>query len=302
MHRRASPSDWLLLVALALLWGTAFLFIKIALFELPPTTLVAARLGIAALVLTLAVRARGLSFPSELGTWGRYLLMGIVGNALPFALISFGQTRVGSGVTGILMSVMPLVTLVLAHSFVPGERMEARTLLGFLVGFLGLLVLSGPEALLEFAGESSELPFQAAILAGAVCYAVNSVLARRLASLPPLVSSATVMWAAVLVVAPVSLAIDRPWLLRPDLGTLAAVGWLGLGATALATILYFRLVATAGPTFLSLMNYLIPVVALSAGVAVFDEPTPGSVLSGLILILAGLAISQLSRSSSSAVP
>ena len=295
MHRRGSLSDWSLLVALALLWGTAFLFIKIALFELPPVTLVATRLAIAALVLTLAVRARGLRLPSEPGIWGRYLLMGVVGNALPFALISFGQTRVGSGVTGILMAVMPLLTLLLAHFFVPGERMVARTLFGFLVGLAGLMVLSGPDALLELAGESSNLPYQTAILGGAVCYAVNTVLARRLATLHPLVSSATVMCTAVLVVAPVALAIDQPWQLRLGLGTLAAVAWLGFGATALATILFFRLVATAGPTFLSLMNYLIPVVALSAGVAVFREPTPGTVVSGLALILAGLAITQLSR-------
>jgi drug/metabolite transporter (DMT)-like permease len=297
MHRRGSLSDWLLLLALALLWGTAFLFIKITLFELPPVTLVATRLSIAAVVLTLVMRARGLTLPREPGVWSIYLLMGVVGNALPFALISFGQTRVGSGVTGILMAVMPLATLLLAHFFVPGERMVGRTLTGFLVGLAGLVVLSGPQALLELAGESSDFPYQVAILCGAICYAVNTVLARRLATLPPLVSSATVMWCAVMVVAPVALAVDQPWQLRPGIGTLAAVSWLGLGGTALATILYFQLVASAGPTFLSLMNYLIPLVALAAGVAVFDEPTPGTLFSGLTLILAGLAISQLSRRS-----
>jgi drug/metabolite transporter (DMT)-like permease len=295
MRRAGSLADWLLLLSLVLIWGTAFLFIKIAVVEIPPATLVASRIGVAALVLTLAVYARGLRLPRQPAVWARYLLMGIVGNALPFTLISLGQTRVGSGVTGVLMAVMPLVTLVLAHFFVPGERMVARTAAGFLIGLAGLIVLSGPEALLELAGEASVFPYQAAILTGAVCYAVNTVLARRLASLDPLVSAATVMWAAGAVITPVALVLDQPWQLRPGPGTIAAVVWLGLSATALATILYFRLVVTAGPTFLSLMNYLIPVVALAAGVAVFNEPTPGSVFIGLALILGGLAVSQLSR-------
>ena len=105
--RTGSLTDWLLLLALVFLWGTAFLFIKVAVAELPPTTLVASRIGIAAIVLTIAVYARGLRLPRESGIWRRYLLLGIVGNALPFSLISLGQTRVGSGVTGILMAVMP---------------------------------------------------------------------------------------------------------------------------------------------------------------------------------------------------
>ena len=150
--------------------------------------------------------------------------------------------------------------------------------------------------MLEFAGQPNALLYQAAILGGALCYALNTILARRLASLQPLVSAATVMWAAAALVIPASLAIDQPWRLRPNAGTLAAVVWLGLSATALATIVYFRLIASAGPTFLSLMNYLIPVVALAAGVAVFDEPTPGTLFAGLVLILTGLAVSQLSRS------
>ena len=295
MPPRGSLRDWLLLLVLAALWGTAFLFIKIAVVELPPVTLAATRIGIAAIVLTLAVYARGLRLPSELAVWRRYLLLGVVGNALPFALISFGQTRVGSGVTGILMAVMPLVTLVLAHFFVQNERMVPGMLVGFLIGFAGLLALSGPEALLQLAGQASLLPYQGAILCGAVCYAVNTILTRRLATLDPLVSSATVMWAAAAVITPIALGLDSPWRLRPSLGTIAATVWLGLAATALATIVYFRVVSSAGAIFLSLMNYIIPVVALAAGVAVFDEATPGTVLIGLALILGGLAVSRLSR-------
>lgn len=286
-------SDWALLSALVGLWGTAFLFIKLTLESLPPTTLVASRLLIAACVLTVAVRLRGQHLPTSMRIWRKYLLMGFVGNALPFTLISWGQIRVDSSITGILMGVMPLVTLLLAQWFVPGERLTPRSALGFTVGFLGLLVLSGPDALLEIGGEASQLVRQAAILGGAVCYAVNSILARRLATLDALVSSATVMWAATAIMLPIACLNDQPWTLRPSAVAIVSAVWLGLGATALATIVYFVLVKSAGPTFLSLMNYVIPVVALLAGVLVLDEPLPNTAVIGLALILAGLGISQL---------
>ncbi|MFP8880515.1 MAG: EamA family transporter [Myxococcota bacterium] len=288
-----SRSDWALLLVLVGLWGTAFLFIKLTLESLPPMTLVASRVLIAACVLTVAVRLRGLRLPTSMRVWSVYLLMGIVGNALPFTLISWGQIRVDSGITGILMGVMPLVTLLLAHRFVPGERMTPRSALGFTVGFVGLVVLSGPEALLEIDSEASQLVPQAAILGGAVCYAVNTIIARRLATLDALVSSATVMWAATAIMLPIACLNDQPWTLTPSALAIGSAVWLGLGATAWATIVYFVLVQRAGPTFLSLMNYMIPVVALLAGVLVLDESLAGTALIGLALILAGLAISQL---------
>jgi len=286
-------SDWALLLALVGLWGTAFLFIKLTLESLPPATLVASRVLIAACVLTVAVRLRGQRLPTSARVWRNYLLMGLVGNALPFTLISWGQIGVDSSTTGILMGVMPLVTLLLAHAFVPGERLTRTSALGFTLGFLGLAVLSGPDALLEIGGEASQLFRQAAILGGAVCYAVNTILARRLATLDALASSATVMWTATAIMLPIACWNDQPWTLAPSALAIASVMWLGLGATALATIVYFVLVKRAGPTFLSLMNYMIPVVALLAGVTLLDEPLAPTALIGLALILAGLGISQL---------
>jgi len=280
-------------MALVGLWGTAFLFIKLTLESLPPTTLVATRVSIAACVLTVAVRARGLHLPTAPHIWRNYLLMGLVGNALPFTLISWGQIRVDSSVTGILMGVMPLVTMLLAHVFVPGERVTPRVAFGFTIGFLGLVALSGPDALLELGGRSSALVRELAIVGGAVCYAINTILARRLATLDALVSSATVMWAATAIMVPLACLNDQPWTLEPSAIALVSAVWLGLGATALATIVYFVVVQSAGPTFLSLMNYMIPVVALLAGVLLLGEPLTWSALLGLSLILSGLAISQL---------
>jgi drug/metabolite transporter (DMT)-like permease len=286
-------SDWLLLLLLALVWGTAFLFIKITLGSIPPLSLVALRLLIAATVLTFAMRLRGSRLPTSPRIWSHYFLMGLVGNALPFALISWGQLHVDSGVTGVLMGVMPLSTLLLAHHYVPGERMTPRLALGFVIGFLGLTILSGPELLRELGGQQSDLVRQGAILIAAILYSVNTIIARRLASLDALVSSATVMWAASAIVLPFALWLDRPWTIEPSSGSLAAVIWLGLAATGLATLVYFRLVQTAGPTFLSLMNYMIPVVALASGVALLDESVSTAALIGLGFILIGLATTQI---------
>jgi drug/metabolite transporter (DMT)-like permease len=283
-------SDWLQLAALVVLWGTAFLFVKLTLDSLPPATLVGLRLLIAAAVLSLILHLRGLRLPTSPTVWAHYFLMGFVGSALPFCLISWGQLEVDTGVTGILMGVMPLVTLLLAHFFVPGERMTRRRVLGFVAGFIGLIILVGPEALREIGGQPSDLIRQTAILLAAVCFAVNTIIARHLAKLDALVSSATVMWTASFIVVPISLFVDRPWQLAPSFLSVVSVIWLGLFATGLATTIYFRLVASAGPSFLSQMNYLIPVVALTVGWLILSEALSGAVAIGLVFILSGLAI------------
>jgi drug/metabolite transporter (DMT)-like permease len=295
MRHQRPLLDWLLLLALAGLWGTSFLVIKIAVREIPPVTLVAARFLIAASVLSAVVRARGLRLPSSRRVWSHYLLMGVIGNSVPFTLIAWGQIQVDVGLAGILMGVMPLMTLLLAHFFVPGERMTPRMVVGFTVGFVGLVTLLGPEALLELGSQASELLSQLAIASAAICYAINTIVARRLARLDALVSAATVMWTTSALMVPAALWVDRPWDLALSAESIAAVIWLGLFATALATIVYFRIIQTAGPTFLSLINYLIPTVALTAGAIALDEELVGGVLVGMALIFAGLAISQLGR-------
>jgi drug/metabolite transporter (DMT)-like permease len=298
MRRQRPLIDWFVLLALAGLWGTSFLFVKIAVREVTPVTLVAARFVIAATVLSVVVRARGLRLPTSRRVWSHYLLMSLIGNAVPFTLIAWGQIRTDVGLAGILMGVMPLMTLLLAHFFVPGERMTPRMVGGFAVGFIGLVALFGPEALLEFGGEASDLLSQVAIASAAIGYAISTIIARRLATLDPLVSATTVMWITTAIMVPAALWVDRPWNLAPSGESIASIVWLGLFATALATILYFRVIQRAGPTFLSLINYMIPVVALVVGAVVLNEDLVGTVLIGMALILTGLAISQLGSRSS----
>lgn len=284
--------DWSRLFGLVGIWGTAFLFIGLAVDTLPPATLVAMRVGIAAVVLVALLPVLGLRLPGPGALWLRFLLLACVGNAIPFFAISWGQLRVTSGVAGLLMAVMPLATLVLAHFFVAGERLDLRKTAGFTLGFGGVVMLTGPDALARLGGGSSDIVYQGAVLLGALCYAINTILARRMPVMHPIVSAACTMLMASAVMVPVALVADSPWRLAPSATSLLSAVWLGLVPTGLATVLYFRIVSTAGPTFLSLMNYVIPGVALCTGIVVLGEPFELSILAALALILGGLFFSQ----------
>jgi drug/metabolite transporter (DMT)-like permease len=292
---RPTARDWALLGLLAAIWGSAFLFIRLGVEQVPPATLTAGRIGIGAGALLAFARWRGLRLPALGREWGGFLALGVVGNALPFVLISWGQERVPSGLAGLLMAVMPLTTLVLAHRFVPGERMTARRAAGFGLGFGGILVLVGPDVLLELGGGASDLVREAAVLGGALCYAANSVLARRLGGPEPLVTSAGVMLAASALMLPVALGWDRPWEVEADAVAWGSVVWLGVVATGVATLVFFQLIASAGPTFFSLINYLIPCIALGLGAAALGEPIERNALAALALVLGGIALAQTRR-------
>jgi drug/metabolite transporter (DMT)-like permease len=287
--------DWGLLATLVALWGSNFMFVKLGVATVPPATLVAARLAIGAAILVAVVRAMGHTFPPLGRAWIPYVLLGIVGNCLPFWLITTGQRTIDSALAGILMAIMPLTTLVLAHFFVAGERMSRYRLGGFGLGFAGIVVLMGPAALVGLGGSSAELLAQFAVLAGAVCYATQSVMARRMLQGDVMVASAGIILVAALVSLPVALFVDQPWHLSPSRASLYAVIWIGIGPTAIATLAFLKLIGSAGPTFMSLVNYCIPVVALFLGVALLGEGPGANAYTGLALILGGIAISQVRR-------
>jgi drug/metabolite transporter (DMT)-like permease len=282
-----------LLAILVALWGSNFMFIKIRVETVPPATLVASRLAIGATILVAFVRAMGYSFPPLGREWAPYLAIAILGNTLPFWAITWGQQYIDSALAGILMAVMPLSTLVLAHFFVAGEAMTRFRLAGFALGFTGIIVLMGPATLRGLGGSSIQALAQIAVLAGALFYAVQSVVVRRMLKGNVMVASAAVLAIAALISLPVALLVDRPWTLAPSHRSMAVVIWIGVGPTALATIVYLRLVGSAGPTFTSLTNYCVPVVALFLGTAVLGEQPGSSAYAGLALILSGIAISQL---------
>ena len=288
-------NDWALLMALVAMWGSAFLFIKLGVAEVPPATLVAARLVLGAAVLLPLVYMRGLRLPPWGAAWLPFILLALLGNAIPFYLITWGQQTVPSALAGILMAAMPLATMVLAHFAVAGERMTRNRVAGFVLGFLGIAALMGPAALGELGSSGLEVLAQLAILAGALCYAGNSVLTRRLVTSGFLVSATAMLLVASIVVVPIALVIDRPWELAPSFPSILSIVWLGVGPTAVATICYFKLISSAGPTFMSIVNYLSPCIAVILGVLLLGEEPGVFAYAGLALILSGIAISQLQR-------
>ncbi len=283
---------WVLLLALTAMWGSSFMFIKLGVATVPPATLAASRLALGAVLLYAVMRMRGLALPPLGRRWLPFVALAIVGNCAPFYLITWGQQFIDSALAGILIAVMPLATLLLAHFFVAGERMTAGRALGFCVGFAGVMVLMGPTALAGLGGSLLKVAAQAAVLTGALCYAANTIIARRSIATDFLVVSTAVLIVASALMAPVALVFDRPWALVPSVASIAAIVWLGIGPTALATILYFRLIASAGPTFMAIVNYLSPVVALLAGVVLLGEEPGATAVAGLVLILFGVALSR----------
>ncbi len=285
-------THWLLLFALVIMWGSSFMFTKIAVAAIAPTNVVAGRLVLAAVVLLGVVVLSRRWLPTDGRSWRFFIAMALVGNCLPFWLITWGQQRIDSGLAGILMAIMPLATVLLAHVFVAGERMNRTKAAGFLAGFVGIVVLMGPAALLELRGSGAALFSELAVLCGAICYAVNTIIARHRPDGHALVAGAGVILVASLVMAPTAALTDG--FVFADIAPLpaAAVGFLGIVSTALATVVYFKLVAIAGPSFLSLINYLIPVWAVMIGMVFLGESPEWSSLAALALILSGIALSE----------
>ncbi len=290
MPRAPHSGDWLSLLALTVLWGTAFLFNELALASFPPAVLVGGRIVIATLLIFGYLRLSGETLPSQGRAWLPMLVLAVFGNVLPFHLVAWAQQHIDSSLAGILMAAMPLFVMTLAHFFVPGARLTPYRAVGFVVGFAGVIVLIGPEFLRGLSGNLALFGAIAA-LGAALSYSISTIYARRLGAGDPVKRAAGVLIVASVLSAPAAL-IELPAITTPSVMAVVALIVLGLLATGVATLLYFRLVQGPGPTFLSLVNYLVPAWAVLAGAVFLDESLSLSVFLGLALILAGIALSE----------
>jgi drug/metabolite transporter (DMT)-like permease len=283
-----SGSDWLLLILLSIVWGGSFFFAKVAIAELPPLTIVLARVVIAAAALHLMVLAVGQRMPSDLPLWRDFLLMGLLNNAIPFSLIFWGQKEIASGLASILNATTPLFTVLVAHAFTADERATPAKLIGVGLGIAGVALMIGLDLI---SGFGSHLLSELAVLAAALSYAFAGVFGRRFRGRPPLVVAAGQLTGSSILILPLALLIDRPWLGdNPSLGVWAALIGLALLSTALAYVIFFRILARAGATNLLLVTFLIPVSALLLGVAFLAERVTAHQLLGMLLIGLGLAV------------
>ncbi|MDY0883162.1 DMT family transporter [Dongia soli] len=283
-----SGRDWALLIALSIIWGGSFFFAKIAIQELPPLTVALGRVGIGAIALILILLASGQAFPRDLRLWRDFLIMGLLNNMIPFSLIFWGQQHIASGLASILNATTPLFTLILAQILTHDDRITAPRLGGIALGFLGVAVMIGPDALQGF---SLNLGSELAILGAALSYGFAGIFGRRFRGLSPLLPATGQVTCSALLLLPIVCVVDRPWALpMPGTVTCIAVFGLGLLCTALAYVIFFRILRSAGPTNLALVTFLIPVSALLLGISILGEDVAPRHFGGMALIFAGLAV------------
>ena len=291
LHPGVGWMPWVLLWTLVALWGSAFSLITITLRELPAITLVGLRLVMGWAVLLALFRMKGRQLPRDPRAWAYFSVIAIFGNCVPFYLITWGQEVVPSGMTGILMSITPLVVVGLAHFTLPGEKATLIKLAGIAAGFLGIWLLlssagDGPQV-----GQSGLLPRQLGILLGAVCYGVIIIIARRQPVQDPMQASVAVLGISALVMlAPAVLAVPPGGWALLGWETLLSIILLGVLCTGFATVVYFQLIRTAGATFLSLINYLIPVWAVAVGAIFLGEQLTLGGWVAMAVVLAGVAL------------
>jgi len=280
--------DWFFLLLLILLWGTSFMFTAVSLQSFSPVGIVSLRVLISAVILTFFMYAKGWRLPMEPLAWAVFLLLGVMGNLLPFLLISTGQKDVSSGIAGLLMAFMPLATMILAHYFVSGESLNRFKVFGFMLGITGVVVVLWPSLV----GAHSNLLSGLLILFATFSYAINTILVRRLPAYHPVVTAAGVMIISSLVIVPLWLWQDLPWQQSYALKATLSLLWLGIGPTAFATILLFAVIGRAGPTFLSYINYVIPVVAYFTGAFLLGEALEWHSLVAMLFIIFGIVLTR----------
>ncbi|MEM7545239.1 MAG: DMT family transporter [Pseudomonadota bacterium] len=301
MTQSAIPSSgpgalaWMLLLTLGVIWGSSFMLTNIAVIEVPPVTLSALRLALAAVLIGAAVVMTGGRLPRLKGDgrlWRFAFLSAVLGNVLPFCLISWSQLHIPSALTGILMAPMPLVSLFLAHLMLAGERMTTGRFVGFFIGLGGLVILIGGDALSGVEGSGLALLGQIASLVAMLCYALNGIALKRAAAPDPLGISFAILTLAALIAVPLALIVEAPVLADYSASAWITVGALGLGATALAQIILMKIIDLAGPPFLATVNFQVPLWATVFGVVFLGEILPETFWIALGLILLGLAIAQ----------
>jgi drug/metabolite transporter (DMT)-like permease len=276
--------DWLLLLTLSLLWGGSFFFVEVALEGLPPLTVVWLRVALGGAIIAAVMAARGVAFPGA-AVWPALVVMGFLNNVVPFTLFAYAQGEITGALASILNATTPLFTVIVAHLATVDERITPAKALGLGLGFAGVVVMMAGA---ELGGAGAA---KLACLMAALSYAFAGVWGRRFRALgvAPLATAFGQVTAATVLLLPVWLALDRPWTLAwPGAEVAGAVIGIAALSTALAYLIFFRLLASAGTTNLSLVTFLIPVSATALGWLVLDERLLPQHIAGFGLIVAGL--------------
>jgi len=277
--------EWAMLLFLSLIWGLSFFFMKVAVAELPVFTIVLIRVSSAALTLFVVLKITKVVIPKGLEIWKIFFVMGFMNNLVPFSLLVWGMTEIASGLASILNATTPIFTIIVAHFMTRDERITIHKIIGVLLGLAGVIILIGVDAL---GGMNGSVLAMLACLGAALSYGFASVYGRKL-KLKPTVGAFGQVTASSFLLLPISLIVDNPWTLAiPSQNIMFSLIALGVLSTALAYVLYFNILATAGATNVTLVTLLVPVSAILLGWMVLGESLSINHFVGMGLISFGL--------------
>ena len=277
---------WALMTVLSIVWGSTFLFNRIVVVEVPPITVVFFRIAIgAAILLAVAVVLR-IRIPHDRRAAIDFLVMGLLNNAIPFVLIVWGQKTVGTGLASILNATTPIFGVIIAHLFTTDDKATPNRVAGVLLGIVGVAVMMGVDAL---AGLGDHIAGELACLSACLCYGFAALWSRRFRGRPPIATAAGQLTASAVILLPAMLLVDRPWTLPvPSSAAVASILMLAVTSTAIAYVIFFRVLTIAGATNVMLVTLMIPPSAILMGALVLGERLALQHLVGVVLITAGL--------------
>ncbi|MFD1985265.1 DMT family transporter [Mesorhizobium newzealandense] len=279
-------TDLALLAVLAVLWGASYTFIKIGVETIPPVTFIAARTLIAGGILFAIIRWRGLTMPGDAASWRRFAFQACLNSVVPFTLIAAAERSVDAGLATILNATSPIFTFLLTALITRHEPVTLRKLIGVGAGIAGICLIIGTEAL---GGLGHELWAQLAIVAATICYAGAAIFGRGFKGLDPMLPAAGSMLCGAIILVPLSLVVDQPWTRTPSTASILALLGLSVFSTALAFVIYFRLIHTLGSVGTTSQAYLRVPIGVGIGAVFLGESLGSTAWLGMGFVVAGVA-------------
>jgi drug/metabolite transporter (DMT)-like permease len=291
--------EFALLALLATLWGASYTLIKLGVATIPPITLIAARTLIAGMLLLAVMRWRGVSLPRDATNWRRFLFQACLNSVIPFTLIAWAERSLDAGLATILNSTAPVFTFLLTFAITRHEPVSLRKLFGVLAGLAGICLIVGVQAL---GGIGEQFVAQVAVVVATICYAGAAIFSRGFKGLDPMAPAAGSLLCGAAILVPLSLVVDRPWTLAPSASSMLALLGLAVFSTALAFVIYFRLIQTLGSVGTTSQAYLRVPIGVAIGVLFLGETLTSTAWTGLGCVVIGVAAMTIPARAAAARP